>query len=147
MKLRKGFTLIELLVVIAIIGILAAMILVALNTARQKAQTARIKSDLNQFAVDATNWGDTNSTWVAPSAWCANASSNYGSLYSDATSAANGSHATTCNATATTWAVSSTVSTGEGNICIDSTGIMRKDGTATAVATGGACPTTGTTTL
>lgn len=57
-KKQKGFTLIELLVVIAIIGILATIVLVSLNSARNKAKDTAIKSGLDQARLVAEIYYD-----------------------------------------------------------------------------------------
>lgn len=59
-KNQKGFTLIELLVVIAIIGLLASVVLLALNSARQKSRDAKRLADVRQVASALELYYDTN---------------------------------------------------------------------------------------
>lgn len=58
---RRGFTLIELLVVIAIIGILSAVVLASLNTARNKGADAAVKSNIETIRTQAELFYDNNS--------------------------------------------------------------------------------------
>ena len=66
---RSGFTLIELLVVIAVIGILAAVILASLNSARIKARDARRLADIRTIQTALAMYYSDNGSYPTAVGW------------------------------------------------------------------------------
>src|SRR5271155_314977 len=66
-RFRSGFTLIELLVVIAIIGVLVALIMPAVQAARESANKAKCQNNLKQLALAATEYHDAFNAF--PAGW------------------------------------------------------------------------------
>ncbi len=141
--MKKGFTLIELLVVIAIIGVLAAVVMVSMSGATDKAKDARMQGDLEQVRnlaelinVDESSYASTcNGTDLGA------AGTNYvTSLLTIETDITQLTGTTTCFAGATTYCISVALLTSSelvDNFCIDS------DGFAVATATPCTVSTTG----
>ncbi|MCX6790470.1 MAG: type II secretion system protein [Candidatus Kaiserbacteria bacterium] len=131
MKTYKGFTLIELLVVIAIIGILSAVVLASLNTARSKGSDAAIMSDISGIRTQAQIYYNANNNYGTNVAYESNCAAD---LFADPTVAkqvaaadlANGTTlGVTCNVAANgaAYAVSAAlVATPNTYYCVDSTG-------------------------
>lgn len=121
-KSKKGFTLIELLVVVAIIGILSSIVLVSLNSARNKGRDASGKGSMSSMRASAELIFDTTNSYDT----VCDSGSQAQVLYAAAMLQV-AQPAAVCNDSAAAWAAEITLRSG-GQYCVDSNGFAGNRG-------------------
>lgn len=123
-KQSKGFTLIELLVVVAIIGILASIVLVSLNSARQKGRDASAKGSMSSMRAAAEIQFDNDGNYINVCATGTETESLMNAaLRQVSPSSSINSAGFPCLALGNSWAASVVLLSGSGSsFCVDSNG-------------------------
>jgi len=134
---KKGFTLIEIIVVVAIIGILALIVIVAVNKPQNAAADASVKQNLiairkqsEIYYLTSGVYGDSSSSCVVGSESGMFADTTIKSAMSEVGRNIGGSKIVTCHISSdgNNWAISVNALKSTGStLCIDSSGILESD--------------------
>lgn len=146
---HSGFTLIELLVVIAIIGILSAVVLASLSTARDRGNDSSVKANLNSLRTQAELYYLTsgNSSYGSQSWVSGAATSCTGGMFGNPVVAkalatadsVNGAGNVDCVADSSYYVAAATLPSG-GYWCVDHTGVGKSYATDLPTDEVTACP-------